>query len=282
MGARPAVNSEESTSQGTSQRSHSLHHSPVLAALRHATSAAGSYVLLLKSVVVDVCSHGIRINDVARHIVKIGTMSLPVVLLTAVFTGMVLALQTAYGLQRFGAKNYVGNIVSLSIVRELGPVLTALMLSGRVGAGIAAEIAAMVVTEQVDAMRALGANPIRKLVSPRIVAAIIVVPLLTVVANIVGVYGGALVAVYQLDITAFQFYQSIVNMIWFKDVFDGLIKSVVFGIIVVSVACHKGLQARGGTEGVGITTTAAVVTSSILILISDFFVTQFLIALARL
>jgi phospholipid/cholesterol/gamma-HCH transport system permease protein len=256
--------------------------SPLLAAALDGTRAMGAYALLLKEVCVDIATHGVRLNDVARHIVKIGTMSLPVVLLTAVFTGAVLALQTAYGLQRFGAKNYVGNIVSLSIVRELGPVLTALMLSGRVGAGIAAEIAAMVVTEQVDAMRALGANPIRKLVSPRIVAGIIVVPLLAVVANIIGIYGGALVAVYQLDITAFQFYRSIVNMIWFKDLFDGLIKSAVFGIIVVSVACHKGLRARGGTEGVGLTTTSSVVTSSILILISDFFVTQFLIALARL
>jgi phospholipid/cholesterol/gamma-HCH transport system permease protein len=237
----------------------------------------GAYWHMLVDVFKDVSRRGVNIAETSRQIVKIGTMSLPVVLLTAVFTGMVLALQTAYGLQRFGAKNYVGNIVSLSLVRELGPVLTALMLAGRVGAGIAAEIASMVVTEQVDAMRALGANPIRKLVAPRVVAAIIVVPLLVMIANIVGIYGGALIAVYQLDITAFQYYQSIINMVYYRDVFDGLAKSFVFGILVASIACFKGLHARGGTEGVGATTTSSVVTISIAILVSDFFLTQFLI-----
>ena len=190
---------------------------------------------------------------------------------------MVLAIQTAYGLQRFGAKNYVGNIVSLSLVRELGPVLTSLMLCGRVGAGIAAEISSMVVTEQVDAMRALGANPIRKLVTPKVIAALIVLPLLTVLADLIGVYGGLLVAVLDLNITQHTYYRSIIYTIKIKDIFDGLIKAGCFGFFLVTIACFKGLHTRGGTEGVGITTTEAVVVSSMVVFISDFFITKILI-----
>jgi phospholipid/cholesterol/gamma-HCH transport system permease protein len=212
--------------------------------------------------------------------VKIGLNSLPIVVLTAIFTGMVLALQTAYGLNRFGAKNYVGNVTSLAMIRELGPVLTALMLCGRVGAGIAAEIASMVVTEQVDAIRALGANPIRKLVTPKVLAAAIVTPLLVSFANIIGTYGGALVAVYDLQITAHSYYQSVLYTVVIRDVVDALIKSTVFGFLVVSIACFKGLHASGGTEGVGSATTSAVVTGSIVVLISDFFITKLLIILS--
>lgn len=240
----------------------------------------GAYGIMLTGVGRDFAFHGVNVKELARQIVRIGVASIPVVVLTAIFTGMVLALQTAYGLQRFGAKNYVGNLVGLALVRELGPVLTALMLCGRVGAGIAAEIASMVATEQVDAMRALGADPLRKLVTPRIVAAMIVVPLLVVLADLIGIYGGALIAVYELDITAHQYYRSIVTMVVLRDVMDGFIKSSIFGFLIVTIACFKALHSRGGTEGVGATTTSAVVTGSIAVLVSDLFITKFLLWLA--
>ncbi|MBX7145005.1 MAG: ABC transporter permease [Oligoflexia bacterium] len=239
----------------------------------------GAYGFMLLEVCRDVGRHGVNLKEVCRQIVRMGRDSIPVVLLTAGFSGMVLALQTAYGLHRFGAKNYVGNVVGLGLVRELGPVLTAVMLCGRVGAGIAAEIASMVSTEQVDAIRALGANPIRKLVSPRILAAVVALPALVVLADVIGIWGGAIVAVYELDITGHRYYRGILYTVMIHDVFDGLIKSMVFGFLMVSIACYKGLHTRGGTEGVGLTTTSAVVTSSIVIFISDFFLTKLLILL---
>lgn len=241
--------------------------------------ALGAYGRLLGHVVRDITKGGIQRSELSRQIVKMGRDSIPIVVLTAIFTGMVLALQTAYGLHRFGAKNYVGNIVGLGLIRELGPVLTALMLCGRVGAGIAAEIGSMVVTEQVDAIRTLGADPIRKLVTPRIVAAAIVLPALVVLADLIGVYGGMLVAVYELDIGAHLYRSSIFYTVLIRDVMDGLIKSSVFGVLFVSIACYKGLSTRGGTEGVGRATTEAVVTGSIVILVSDFFITKILIIL---
>ena len=239
--------------------------------------ALGAYFHLLSDVVKDIGKNGISLREVSRQIILMGISSIPIVLLTAVFTGMVLALQTAYGLHRFGAKNYVGNLVGLSLSRELGPVLTAVMVCGRVGAGIAAEIASMVVTEQVDAIRALGGDPIRRLVTPRVVAGTISMPLLAGIAVITGILGGGLVAVLELDITAHQYYRSFLYAVRIPDVTDGLIKSVGFGILVSSIACFKGLRCRGGTEGVGLTTTSAVVTGSLMVFIANFFFTKILI-----
>lgn len=241
--------------------------------------ALGSYATLLYDVGRDIAKHGINVREVSRQIVIMGIRSLPIVLLTAVFTGMVLALQTAYGLHRFGAKNYVGNLVGLALARELGPVLTAVMVCGRVGAGIAAELASMVVTEQVDAIRALGGDPVRRLVTPRIVAGTISMPLLSGAAVIIGVLGGGLVAVLELGITGHQYYRSYLYAVQIRDVTDGLVKSVGFGLLVSSVACFKGLRCRGGTEGVGLTTTSAVVTGSLVVFISNFFFTKLLIIL---
>lgn len=248
--------------------------SPIL----QATRSLGSYWYLLREVARDI-RHGVHPREFCHQVVRIGMDSVPIIVLTAIFTGMVLALQTAFGLQRFGAKNYVGNIVSLALVRELGPVLTAVMLCGRVGAGVTAEIASMVATEQVDAMRALGANPIRKLVSPKILAAIIVTPSLVVIANILGIYGGLVVASFELGISAHSYYRSILYTVRIPDLLDGLVKSAVFGLLLVSIACYKGLHTKGGTEGVGRSTTEAVVTASIVILISDYFLTKFLMLL---
>jgi phospholipid/cholesterol/gamma-HCH transport system permease protein len=248
-------------------------------ATRERAESLGAYALLLVDVGRDVGRHGINLREVCRQIVSIGVSSVPIVLLTAVFTGMVLAIQTSYGLQRFGAKNYVGNLIGLSLARELGPVLTAIMVCGRVGAGIAAEVASMVVTEQVDAIRALGGSPVRQLVTPRVVAATIVMPLLAGLALITGVLGGLMVAVLELNISAHQYYRSYLYAVLIRDVTDGLTKSVFFGTIVASIACFKGLRCRGGTEGVGRTTTEAVVTGCLMIFVSNFFITKFLIFL---
>lgn len=246
-------------------------------AVRQLSASLGRYTLLLGDVVRDIARNGINVREVLRQIVWIGNNSLPIVLLTAVFTGMVLALQTAYGLHRFGAKNYVGNLVGLALAKELGPVLTAVMVCGRVGAGIAAEIASMTVTEQVDAIRSLGGDPIRRLVTPRIVAGLISMPLLSGIAVITGVLGGLTVATLELGITSHQYYRSYLYAVQIYDVVEGLIKSFCFGLIVVSIACYKGLQCRGGTEGVGLTTTSAVVTGSLAVFIANFFLTKLLI-----
>lgn len=237
----------------------------------------GAYTVMMRESFHDLRTANVSWREIARQIIKIGINSLPIVLLTCAFTGMVMALQTAYGLVRFGAKNYVGNIVSLSITRELGPVLTAVMLCGRVGAGIAAEIASMVATEQVDAIRALGASPTAKLVTPRLIAAVIVVPLLVMCADLIGVYGGFVIAVSELGITSHTYYNSIMYTVVPLDVVNGLLKSTIFGFLLVSIACYKGLSTRGGTEGVGKSTTSAAVTGSIVIFISDFFLTKLLI-----
>lgn len=247
--------------------------------LRKPIAALGAYAQLLGAVVRDILAHGIDTREVSRQILRIGRDSLAIVVLTSIFTGMVLALQTAYGLHRFGAKNYVGNVVSLGMVRELGPVLTAIMLCGRVGAGIAAQIGSMVVTEQVDAIRALGASPIRKLVTPRIVAVVVALPALVVFSDVIGVFGGQLVAVYDLGLTAYQYQRSVLYTIVIRDVVDGLLKSAAFGVLLVSIACFKGLRTSGGTEGVGRTTTAAVVTGSIAIFVANFFLTKLLLIL---
>ncbi|RMD83715.1 MAG: ABC transporter permease [Candidatus Dadabacteria bacterium] len=239
--------------------------------------STGNFGLMLKDVAYDIAKKGVEANEFFRQIVNIGNRSFAIVFLTNIFTGMVLALQTAYGLERFGAKLYVGNIVALAITRELGPVLTAIMLCGRVGSGIAAELASMVVTEQVDAIRALGADPIRKLVSPRILAAILVLPLMSVLADFIGIAGGGLVAIYQLDLTPHTYFNSVVNFVTLRDCFDGLVKASFFGFVLVSISCYAGLTAEGGTEGVGHATTKAVVVGSITILISDFFLTRLLI-----
>ncbi|MCO6430031.1 MAG: ABC transporter permease [Deltaproteobacteria bacterium] len=239
----------------------------------------GAYAGILAEAWHDLRCGRVSWREVSRQVVVIGLQSLPIVIITSIFTGMVLALQTAYGLQRFGAKNYVGNIVGLAIVRELGPVLTAVMLCGRVGAGIAAEIASMVATEQVDAMKALGASPTAKLVAPRLMAALLVLPLLAVFANVIGIYGGMIIAVHELGLTGHNFYRGLMDTVVIRDFLDGLIKSAIFGFLLVSISCYKGLTTTGGTEGVGRSTTSAVVTSSIVIFVADFFITKLLIVL---
>jgi len=210
---------------------------------------------------------------------QIGVRSISVVVLTAIFTGMVLALQMGEYLSRFGATSYVGRILAVSMLREMGPVLTALMLGGRVGAGITAEIGSMKVTEQIDALRSLGVNPIQKLVVPRLIALLVMLPLLTVCAVFIGMLGGFFVSTLQSDISGAFYISTIVQFLRFQDLFSGLGKTFFFAFFIACIACYNGLEASGGADGVGRATTQTVVTTSITILVSDFFLTKLFLAL---
>ncbi|HET6374332.1 MAG TPA: ABC transporter permease [Candidatus Polarisedimenticolia bacterium] len=204
----------------------------------------------------------------------LGVRSLSITNITALFTGMVLALQTAHSLGIYGAKLLIGDAVSLSIVRELGPVLTSLLVAGRVGAGITAEIGSMAVTEQVDAIRALGASPIQKLVVPKVLATLIMLPLLTILADFVGIMGGLIISVKELNQTSNYYMQHVVTALSFDDIFSGVGKTFFFAVFISVIGCYNGLNATGGADGVGRATTGTVVVASILILISNFFLTK--------
>ena len=214
------------------------------------------------------------IRETIKQMDIIGVGSLPIVLLTGFFTGGVLILQTYPTLQHYGAQAEAGRAVATSLIRELGPVLSALMVSGRIGSAISAELGSMVVSQQIDAMRALGTNPSRKLVAPRLIALIFMLPFLTVAADIFGLMGGGVVAsaVYGQDYS--QFISSVRNGISIQDIIGGVIKPLFFGLIIGSVACYKGLNTTGGTVGVGRSTTSAVVLASIVVIIVDFFLSK--------
>lgn len=216
-------------------------------------------------------------HDLVEQLEAIGLGSLTVVLLTGFFTGAVLALQSGMVLDQFGARPYVGRLISASMIKELGPVLTALMLAGRVGSGIAAELGSMVVTDQVSALRSLGTDPVRKLVVPRVLAGFIMCPILTVVANGVGLLGGWLIAVTQLRVASSVYWQAVIDGLYLEDLWMGLIKPFFLGFIIVTIGCHVGLRTGGGTQGVGRATTSAVVAASVTVLVVDFFVTRLLI-----
>ncbi len=218
-------------------------------------------------------------NEMYLQMDAIGVGSLNIVALTGLFTGMVLALQTALSLETFGAKNYVGRVVSLSMVRELGPVLTALMVAGRVGSGIAAELGSMIVTDQINAMRAMGSDPLRKLVVPRLVAGLTMVPMLTVLSDTVGLIGGWLISLLLLKIPGGLYFSSATDALKLSDIIGGFIKPIVFGFIIAMVGCYLGLNTKGGTQGVGKATTQSVVVCSVFILASDFLLTRLFFAI---
>jgi phospholipid/cholesterol/gamma-HCH transport system permease protein len=209
----------------------------------------------------------------------LGVRSLSITVITALFTGMVLALQTAHTLGMYGAKLLIADAVSLSLVRELGPVLTALLVAGRVGAGITAEIGTMAVTEQVDAIRALGASPVQKLVVPKVLATIIMLPMLTILADFVGILGGLIICVKDLNQTVGYYTQHVIAALTFDDIFSGVGKTFVFAAFISIIGCYNGLNASGGADGVGRATTGTVVVASILILISNFFLTKLFLLL---
>ena len=218
----------------------------------------------------------------AREIISqmdlIGVGSILIIVLTGAFTGGILALNTAPTLKTFGATAKTGQLVMTSLVREMGPVLASLMLAGRVGSAITAELGSMVVSEQVDAMRALGTDPIRKLVVPRMLSGFVMTPLLTVVADFVGIVGGWVVARFTLQVNSGLYWSEVTHGLFIADAWMGIIKPFVFGFIIVTIACHVGLRTSGGTAGVGKSTTMSVVVGSVAVIAADFFVTQILMS----
>jgi phospholipid/cholesterol/gamma-HCH transport system permease protein len=225
-----------------------------------------------------VLSHVVRppffIKGLLIQLLNIGFYSLPVVGLTALFTGMVLALQSYTGFSRFAAESAVASVVALSVTRELGPVIAGLMVAGRVGAAIAAEIGTMRVTDQIDALTTLSTNPYKYLVVPRVLAGIITMPLLVLVADVIGIFGGYLVAAYKLGFNPAGYLHQTIDFVQAEDVISGLVKAAVFGFIVTLMGCYHGYQSKGGAQGVGAATTAAVVSGSIMILLSDYLLTS--------
>lgn len=205
---------------------------------------------------------------------QIGVRSLGVAAITTLFTGMVMALQTAFSLPSLGVKYYIGAVVSKSLVRELGPVLTALIVGGRVGAGMTAEIGSMKVTEQIDALRSMGADPVKKLVAPKLLASLIMIPSLAILGDAIGVLGGLIVGVFQLNLSVSFYMNDVISALNLEDVGSGIGKSFFFATFIAMIGCYNGLNVRGGADGVGRATTDTVVQASILILVSDFFLTK--------
>ncbi len=215
----------------------------------------------------------LNFRNILRQTEEVGINSLPVVLIMAIFTGMVLALQSYTGFRRFNAEAFVGTVVALSMVRELGPVLSGLMVSGRVGAGMAAELGTMKVTEQIDALYTLATNPVKYLIVPRFLAALFVMPLLVVFSDIIGIAGGYLVSVKLLGTNPTIYTKRTWDYMELDDIYIGLFKAFIFGMIIAVISCYQGFYTSGGAEGVGKSTTRAVVFSSLVILVSNYFIT---------
>ena len=247
--------------------------------LKIAIHEVQEYVRLQVATIQGIFSRPFYFHDVVEQFDQIGIGSLTVVLLTGFFTGAVLALQSGVTLDQFGARPFVGRLVSASMIKELGPVLTGLMLAGRIGSGIAAELGSMVVTEQIDAMRALGTDPVRKLVVPRVLAGFFMTPVLTVISDTVGILGGWLIAVYQLRVASSLYWTSITEALYLQDAWMGIIKPFFLGYVIVTIGCHVGLRTSGGTQGVGRSTTSAVVAASVAVIAVDFFITRLLFTL---
>ena len=239
-------------------------------------TAVQDYTLLSVQAVANLFRKPVYFADMVQQADLIGVGSLPIVVLIGFFTGAVLAVQTANTLQRFGSITLIGQLVSLSMVRELGPVLTGILVAGRNSSGMASELGSMVVTEQIDAMRALGTDPLKKLVTPRVTASVFMLFFLTILSDLVGLAGGLFVSKLLLNLDARQYWSNAWQSLVFEDVFMGLVKPILFGFIIATVGCFYGMTARGGTQGVGRATTQAVVAASVLIIVVDFFVTQFL------
>ena len=218
--------------------------------------------------------------DTLSQMDDIGVGSLPIVLLSGFFIGAVMVLQTGAQFERFGQTMLTGDVVSIALVRELGPSITGLLVAGRCASGIASELGSMLVTEQVDAMRAMGTDPSRKLVSPRVLATLLTLPLLTTISVFVGLVGGMVASVFSLRLDATTFWERAIAILEFSDLMQGFSKSVVFGFILATVGCYQGLNVRGGTQGVGRATTQAVVVSSVLIIVADTFLTKIALFLA--
>ncbi len=245
--------------------------------LKRQVFAVQDYALLVMQCVANVFTPPQYWGDTLAQMDQIGVGSLPIVVITSFFIGGVMVLQTAGQFQRFGETALTGDAVSLSLVRELGPAITALLVAGRNASGIASELGSMVVTEQVDAMRALGTDPIRKLVTPRMIAMVTMLPLLVAVADFVGLVGGFIVAYFTLRLGAVQFWTRAIDALEGGDLVQGMAKPVIFGFLISTIACFQGLRVKGGTQGVGRATTSAVVISSVMVLVFDFFLAKVLL-----
>jgi len=245
--------------------------------IKSAALEVQEYVLMIRSAVAGIFTPPRYKYDIVEQFDVIGVGSLTVVLLTGFFTGAALALQSGLTLDQFGGRSVVGRLISASMIKELGPVLTALMLTSRVGSGIAAELGSMIVAEQVNALRALGTDPVRKLVVPRVLAGTLMCPALTVISDLVGVTGGWAIAVAQLRVASSVYWSSVLQGLYPQDPWMGIIKPFFLGFAIVSIGCHVGLRTRGGTQGVGRATTQAVVAASVAVLAVDFFLTRVLI-----
>lgn len=236
----------------------------------------GKVVWLFIQTVRWIFSLPIRMAGILKQMEEVGANSLPVVLITALSTGMVLAFQSFNGFKRFNAETLVGTVVALSMTRELGPVLTGLMVAGRAGAAMAAELGTMRVTEQIDALITMAVNPIKYLIVPRVVAGMVMLPLLTVFSDMIGITGGYFIAVNVLGVNPTIYMRRTTDYLVLEDIFGGLLKACVFGIIISSISCYKGFNTQGGAEGVGRATTGAVAMSSVLIIVFDYFLTAML------
>ena len=246
---------------------------------KQSVQAVQDYTLLAVRSVKNIFAQPRYLTDTLQQMDSIGVGSIPVVVLTGMFTGIVLALQSANSLTRFGALTMTGQLVSLSMVRELGPVLTSLMVAGRNASGMASELGSMKVTEQIDAMRALGTDPTKKLVTPRVIASVVMLFFLTIISDLVGMVGGWLVAYFILGLDSNQYWNSAYQTLVYGDVFMGLTKPLLFGFILSTVGCYYGINAKGGTQGVGRATTQAVVAASVVILMVDAFYTRLLLTI---
>ena len=249
-------------------------------ALKQTVRHVQDYALLCAQAVAGIFVPPHYLGDLLEQMDIVGVGSLPIVLLTGFFIGAVLVLQTAQQFVRFGETTLTGDVVALSLVRELGPTITGLMVTGRNASGMASELGSMLVTEQVDAMRAMGTDPTKKLVVPRVTATLLVLPLLTAMADLVGLVGGFIISYSTLHIGAVEFWTRAVNALEFSDIMQGLAKPIIFGFILATVGCYQGLTVRGGTQGVGRATTTAVVIASVTILVSDFFLSKLALYLA--
>jgi phospholipid/cholesterol/gamma-HCH transport system permease protein len=241
--------------------------------------AAAGRIMMFTSVALSHCVRPpVYPRLIGRQMIEIGYYSLPVVGLTAIFTGMVLALQSYTGFARFSAESAIPNVVIVSITRELGPVLAGLMVAGRIGAAMAAEIGTMRVTEQIDALDTLATNPFKYLVAPRLIAGLTMLPILVLVADVIGVFGGYVVSIFKLGFNPSIYMQNTIDFMEAQDVISGLVKAAVFGFIVTLMGCYHGYHSRGGAQGVGTATTNAVVSASILILCFNYFITELFFA----
>jgi phospholipid/cholesterol/gamma-HCH transport system permease protein len=243
-------------------------------AAKRVVAAVQGYAKLSTRAMTNLFSGPYYLQDTLEQLDDVGVGSLPIILLAGFFIGAVMVLQTGSQFVRFGQTSLTGDVVSLALVRELGPAITGLLAAGRCASGMASELGSMLVTEQVDAMRAMGTDPSRKLVTPRLIAGLSMVPLLTAMMVFVGLLGGCMASVFSLRLSAVEFWRRAIDALEFTDLMQGFSKSLVFGFLLATIGCYKGLTVRGGTQGVGRATTQAVVVSSVLIIVADLFLTK--------